>query len=134
MKDVLPTRTEAATAGRENKMLDTRSAVIASVECKDATGQRLKNSAGGHPSLEAGEIAQWLGAVWKVITEDMSSRASPIAYNASFSDLAAMRTVLKCTYTHNHKNKYFFLKKPISLLWSRNKPSSRVIAQYGQKS
>ena len=44
MKDVLPTRTEAATAGRENKMLDTRSAVIASVECKDATGQRLKNS------------------------------------------------------------------------------------------
>lgn len=52
--DVLLTRTEAATARRANKMLDTRSAVIASVECKDATGQRLKNSGGGAeiPHLE----------------------------------------------------------------------------------
>lgn len=44
MKDMLPTWTEAAAAGRENKMLDTRSTVIASVECKDATGQKLENS------------------------------------------------------------------------------------------
>lgn len=53
MKDMLPTWTEAAAARRENKMLDTRSRVIASVECKDATGQRLENSGGKKiPHLE----------------------------------------------------------------------------------
>lgn len=109
MKDMLPTWTEAAAAGRENKMLDTRSTVIASVECKDATGQRLENLGEKNPSLGAEAIAQWLGAMCKVITEDMSSRASPTACDASSSDLtplATMRTVLKCTYPHNHKNKY----------------------------
>lgn len=78
-----------------------------SVRMQQARGWRIQGKK--NPSLGAEEIAQWLGVMCKVITEDMSSRASPTACDASSSDLtplATMRTVLKCTYPHNHKNKY----------------------------